>query len=76
MAHVINKIDVLSRAEARVRQLCCMNNIKKNPIYDYERIDDSIQKASMIKHTLEADTFERENKIKQSAEARKNIKIF
>ena len=71
MAHIINRIDIMSRAEARVRQLCCMNNIKKNPVYDYEGINERIEKASLIKCALEADAFERENKIQQSVKANK-----
>jgi len=70
MAHIIRQIDVMSRAEARVRQLCCMNNIQKNLIYDYEGINDRIQKAAIAKKMIEADVFERENRIKQSAKTK------
>lgn len=73
MAHIIRQIDVLSRGEARVRQLCCMRDAVNNQkIYDTESILERIQKASMIKRLLEADTFERENKIKQTVQLNNN----
>ena len=75
MAHIINRIDILSRADARLRTLSCMSDINKPAvIHDAEGIQEKIQKAAVVKKLLEADVFERENRIKQSAEAKNNIK--
>ena len=65
MAHIINKIDVISRIEARTKQLCCMGNIKENTkIHDTESINKKIKEAAKIKQQLEKDIFERNNKLK------------
>ena len=75
MAHIINRIDILSRAEVKLRKLCCMNDINRpSVIHDSEGIHERIQKAAMVNRLLEADVFERENRIKQYAEAKHNIK--
>ena len=75
MAHIIGDIAVLPRASKKVQRLSCSTETKKQPcqkIYDSECIQRRIINASKIKQQLKADTFERENRIKQSVDTKSN----
>ncbi len=75
MAYVINKIDVLSRSQVRAKRLSCMEGVKNCPIVrDSESIKGMIEKVSSVKKIIEADTFEKENKILKCTDSKNSVK--
>ena len=66
MAHILTIIPKNIRTSNKVKILSCMGSKAKN-------IQQKLDCAAKVKKQLEADIFERENRIKQSADAAKQL---
>lgn len=80
MAYVITNTGYNVISDNSKMLLNCMRDCKKitkpklSDIYDANVISQRIEQSAIAKQQLDADIFERENRILKSAEARKNLK--
>lgn len=67
MAHIINKIDIKPRASKIKKYLSC----DKNRVINSNCIKEKFESAAKIKNQPEADVFQRNAKVEESAKANK-----